>query len=49
MVLLKTWPAKYLAIQKLVDETVPEDFKAKYPSTRVIIDCTEICCEMGTK
>ena len=49
LLLLKTWLAKYLAIQKLVDETVPEDFKAKYPSTRVIIDCTEIFCEMGTK
>ena len=25
---------------------MPEDFKAKYPSTRVIIDCTEVRCEM---
>ena len=30
----------------IVDETMPRDFKAKYPSTRVIIDCTEVRCEM---
>ena len=25
---------------------MPEDFKANYPTTRVIIDCTEVRCEM---
>ena len=25
---------------------MPQDFKDKYPSTRVIIDCTEVRCEM---
>ena len=29
-----------------VDQHMPVDFKDKYPSTRVIIDCTEICCQM---
>ena len=29
-----------------VTKTMPEVFKDKYPSTRVIIDCTEIKCEM---
>ena len=27
-----------------VEEHMPADFKEKYPSTRVIIDCTEIRC-----
>ena len=34
---LNIWPSR-----KLVDETMPKDFKAKYPSVRVIIECTEI-------
>lgn len=38
---INIWPSR-----ELVDETMPQDFKAKYPSTRVIIDCTEIRCEM---
>jgi len=25
---------------------MPEDFKAKYPKTRVILDCTELKCQM---
>ena len=29
-----------------MNETMPEDFKAKYPTARVIIDCTEVRCEM---
>ena len=28
---------------------MPADFKDKYPSTRVIIDCTEIRCQMLKK
>jgi len=28
------------------NETMPDDFKAKYPTTRVIIDYTEVCSEM---
>ena len=38
---INIWPSR-----ELVDETMPQDFKAKYPSTRVIIDCTEVRCEM---
>ena len=38
---LNIWPSR-----RLVDETMPDDFKAKYPSTKVIIDCTEIRCEI---
>ena len=38
---LNIWPSR-----RLLDETMPEDFKAKYPSTKMIIDCTEIRCEM---
>lgn len=29
-----------------IDKTMPEDFKAKYPKTRVILDCTELKCQM---
>ena len=29
-----------------VDQHMPADFKDKYPSTMVIIDCTEIRCQM---
>ncbi|XP_078377811.1 uncharacterized protein LOC144660965 [Oculina patagonica] len=32
--------------RKLVDATMPESFKIKYKSTRVIIDCTEVKCQM---
>jgi hypothetical protein len=35
------WPSK-----EIVDSTMPEDFKEKYSSTRVIIDCTEVRCQM---
>ena len=35
------WPSK-----EKVEEHMPADFKEKYPSTRVIIDCTEIRCQM---
>ena len=38
---INIWPSR-----ELVNETMPEDFKAKYPTTRVIIDCTEVRCEM---
>ena len=33
------WPTKDIVI-----ETVAECFKATYPNTRVIIDCTELIC-----
>ena len=33
------WPSK-----EKVEEHMPADFKEKYLSTRVIIDCTEIRC-----
>ena len=29
-----------------VNETMPEDLKQKYSSARVIIDCTEVRCQM---
>ena len=35
------WPER-----TVVDATMPDVFKDKYPNTRVIIDCTEIRCEM---
>ena len=39
--LLNIWPSR-----KVVDDTMPQDFKNKYPNTRAIIDCTEIKCQM---
>ena len=38
---INIWPSR-----EIVNETMPQDFKVKYPTTRVIIDCTEIRCEM---
>ena len=38
---LNIWPTR-----GEVNETMPEDFKHKYSSTRVIIDCTEVRCQM---
>lgn len=38
---INIWPSR-----KVVDESMPEAFKEKYPSTRVIIDCTEVRCQM---
>lgn len=35
------WPSR-----EQVGQHTPEDFKNKYPNTRVIIDCTEIKCQM---
>lgn len=35
------WPSK-----EVVQATMLADFKEKYPTTRVIIDCTEVRCEM---
>ena len=35
------WPSR-----EVIEKTMPEDFKAKYSSTRVIIDCTEVRCQM---
>ena len=35
------WPSR-----ELIHKHVPEQFKEKYPSTRVIIDCTEVKCQM---
>ena len=32
----------------MVDRYMPEQFKEKYPSTRVVIDCTEIKCQMAS-
>ena len=38
---INLWPTRWE-----VNETMPEDFKQKYRSTRVIIDCTEVRCQM---
>jgi len=38
---IPVWPSR-----AQVDQHMPADFKDKYPSTRVIIDCTEIRCQM---
>ena len=35
------WPSK-----AIVQQTMPADFREKSPSTRVILDCTELFCEM---
>ena len=38
---INIWPSR-----RVVDESMPEAFKEKYPSTRVIIDCTDVRCQM---
>ena len=38
---LNIWPSR-----QAIDKSMPEDFKKKYASTRVIIDCTEVRCQM---
>ena len=38
---INIWPSR-----EVITKTMPEVFKDKYPSTRVIIDCTEVKCEM---
>ena len=38
---LPIWPSR-----SCVDETMPKCFKDTYPTTRVVIDCTELCIEM---
>ena len=35
------WPSR-----RIIDLTMPEVFKSKYKNTRVIIDCTEVKCQM---
>lgn len=38
---INIWPSR-----NVIDQTMPEDFKKKYSTTRVIIDCKEIRCQM---
>ena len=38
------WPSKEVIIN-----TMPADFKEKYPYTRVIIDCTKVKCQMPNR
>lgn len=38
---INIWPSR-----KAVDDSTPEAFKEKYPSTRVINNCTEVCCQL---
>ncbi|CAN7943878.1 unnamed protein product, partial [Ixodes hexagonus] len=40
---LPWWPPR-----GVVDSTMPEEFKARYPATRVIIDATEVRCEVSS-
>ena len=40
---LNIWPSR-----KVVDDNMPLDFQRKYLTTRVIIDCTEIKCQMAS-
>ena len=37
---INIWPSR-----KVID-TMPKSFKGRYKSTRVIIDCTEVICQM---
>ena len=37
--IINIWPSR-----EEINKTMPEDFKVKYPNTRVILDCTEIKC-----
>lgn len=38
---INIWP-----LRDVIDKTMPEEFKVKYRSTRAIIDCTEVRCQM---
>lgn len=38
---INIWPSR-----EVIDKSMPEDFKAKYKSTRVITDCTEVRCQL---
>jgi len=38
---INIWPTR-----DEINKTMPEDFKAKFPKTRVIFDCTELKCQM---
>ena len=38
---INIWPSR-----EEINKTMPEDFKVKYPNMRVILDCTEIKCQM---
>ena len=37
---INIWPSR-----KVIDTTMPESFKGKYKSIRVIIDCIEVRCQ----
>ena len=39
--IISVWPSR-----AKINDHMPADFKDKYPSTRVIIDCSELCCQM---
>jgi hypothetical protein len=38
---INIWPSR-----EIIDKTMPEAFKENYSATRVIIDCTEVRCQM---
>ena len=37
---INIWPTR-----DKIGKTMPEDFKAKYPKTRVTLDCIELKCQ----
>ena len=39
--IINIWPSR-----EEINKTMPEDFKVKYPNTRVILECTEIKCQI---
>ena len=43
---LRTGQVNVCPSRALVGKSMPDIFKEKYPNTRVIIDCTEIRCQM---
>lgn len=38
---INIWPSR-----EAIDKAMPEDFKKNYSSTRVVIDSTEVRCQM---
>ena len=40
-----SWKHSYLAMQRADSKSMPEIFKKTYPSTRCILDCTELFCQ----
>ena len=43
---LEIWSSLFWPSKEVIQKTMPADFKEKFPSTRIVIDCTEVFCEM---